>query len=149
MRKLMQKIFSAIGRFLMDSADFMALLPIVMGAVFHTRKLALCARELFLKLTVPFDVFFRDINYLYDVFTLLLNYCSAIFYTVDRFPGWVQTALLCNPVYCYIKYFRIIVLDGDIPSLPYHLLCLFYAVVMVLIGGWIYKKNNHKFLYYM
>lgn len=94
-------------------------------------------------------VFFCDINYLYDVFTLLLNYCSAIFYTVDRFPGWVQTALLCNPVYCYIKYFRIIVLDGDIPSLPYHLLCLFYAVVMVLIGGWIYKKNNHKFLYYM
>ena len=94
-------------------------------------------------------VFFRDVNYLYDVFTLMLMYCSAIFYTVSSFPDWVQTALLCNPVYCYIKYFRVIVIDGNIPSLPYHLLCLFYAVVMVLIGGLIYKKNNHKFLYYM
>ena len=94
-------------------------------------------------------VFFRDINYLYDVFTLLLMYCSAIFYTVDSFAPWVQTALLCNPVYCYIKYFRCIVLDGEIPSLQYHLLCLFYAVVMVVIGGHIYKKYNHKFLYYM
>ena len=94
-------------------------------------------------------VFFRDINYLYDVFTLLLMYCSAIFYTVDSFAPWVQTALLCNPVYCYIKYFRCIVLDGEIPSLQYHLLCLFYAVVMVVIGGYIYKKYNHKFLYYM
>lgn len=94
-------------------------------------------------------VFFRDINYLYDVFTMLLMYCSAVFYTVDGFEPWVQRLLLCNPVYCYIKYFRCIVLDGEIPSLQYHLLCLFYAVVMVVIGGYIYKKYNHKFLYYM
>src|SRR5699024_5943641 len=89
-------------------------------------------------------VFFRDINYLYDVFTMLLMYCSAVFYTVDGFEPWVQRLLLCNPVYCYIKYFRCIVLDGEIPSLQYHLLCLFYAVVMVVIGGYIYKKYNHK-----
>ena len=33
--------------------------------------------------------------------------------------------------------------------IKHHFLCLFYAIVMVLIGGLIYKKNNHKFLYYM
>lgn len=94
-------------------------------------------------------VFFRDINYLYDVFTLMLMYCSAIFYTIDSFSPQLQTLYLCNPVYCYIKYFRIIVLDGDIPSLPYHLLCAGYAIVMAGIGAWVYKKYNHKFLYYM
>ena len=94
-------------------------------------------------------VFFRDINYLYDVFTLMLMYCSAIFYTTDTFPPALQKLFLCNPVYCYIKYFRIIVLDGDIPSLQYHLLCVVYALVMIAIGGWVYKKYNHKFLYYM
>ncbi|HJD21265.1 MAG TPA: ABC transporter permease [Candidatus Gemmiger faecigallinarum] len=94
-------------------------------------------------------VFFRDINYLYDVFTLMLMYCSAIFYTVDAFPAAAQNLFLLNPVYCYIKYFRVIVIDGNIPSLQYHLLCLFYAVVMVIIGGFIYKKYNQKFLYYM
>lgn len=94
-------------------------------------------------------VFFRDISYLYDVFTMLLMYMSAIFYTVDRFSPAVQRLFLCNPVYCYIKYVRTVVLDGNIPSLQYHLLCAFYAVAVVGIGGIIYKKYNHKFLYYV
>lgn len=94
-------------------------------------------------------VFFRDITYLYDVFTLLLTYLSAIFYTVESFPLAVQRIFLCNPIYCYIKYFRIVVLEGNIPSLPFHLLCAFYAVALAAIGGFIYKKYNHSFLYYV
>lgn len=94
-------------------------------------------------------VFFRDINYLYEIFTLLLNYLSAIFYTVDGYPATIQKLFLCNPIYCYIKYFRNIVLLGEIPSLQYHLLCAFYAIIMVAFGGHIYKKYNHQFLYYM
>lgn len=94
-------------------------------------------------------VFFRDTSYLYDVFTMLLMYMSAIFYTVDTLPSFMQGLLLGNPIYCYIKYFRIVVLDGNIPSLNYHLLCAFYAVLLVAIGGFIYKKFNHKFLYYV
>ena len=94
-------------------------------------------------------VFFRDTSYLYDVFTMLLMYMSAIFYTVDTLPSFMQGLLLGNPIYCYIKYFRIVVLDGNIPSLNYHLLCAFYAILLVAIGGFIYKKFNHKFLYYV
>lgn len=94
-------------------------------------------------------VFFRDTSYLYDVFTMLLMYMSAIFYTVDTFPPTMQKLFLLNPIYCYIKYFRIVVLDGNIPSLGFHLLCAFYAILLVAIGGFIYKKFNHKFLYYV
>ena len=94
-------------------------------------------------------VFFRDTSYLYDVFTMLLNYMSAIFYTVDRYSPAMQRLFLCNPIYCYIKYFRVIVLDGNIPSLGFHLLCAFYALAAVGVGALIYKKNNHKFLYYV
>ena len=94
-------------------------------------------------------VFFRDVSYLYDVFIMLLMYMSAIFYTVDSFPSVMQKLFLVNPIYCYIKYFRVIVLEGEIPSAAFHVLCLFYALIMVLIGSWIYKKYNHKFLYYV
>lgn len=94
-------------------------------------------------------VFFRDVQYLYDVFLTLLTYLSAIFYTIDRFPASIQRLFLLNPVYCYIKYFRVVVIDGDIPSVAFHLLCAFYAIALVLIGGFIYKKYNHKFLYYV
>ena len=94
-------------------------------------------------------VFFRDIHYLYDIFTLLLMYVSAIFYNVDICPPLLQRLFLCNPVYCYIKYFRVVVLDGHLPSPAFHLLCAAYAAAMAAIGGWIYKKYNHQFLYYM
>lgn len=94
-------------------------------------------------------VFFQDITYLYDVFTMLLMYLSAIFYKVETFSAAVQRLFLCNPVYCYIKYFRVVVLEGNIPSLAFHLLCAFYALFAAAIGGYIYKKYNHSFLYYV
>ena len=94
-------------------------------------------------------VFFRDISYLYDIFTLLLMYMSAIFYTVDTLSPLMQKVIMFNPVYCYIKYFRIVVLDGNIPSLAFHALCAFYAMAAFAIGAFVYKKYNHKFLYYV
>lgn len=94
-------------------------------------------------------VFYRDINYLYDVFSLLVMYCSAIFYNVDVLPAQYQSLFMLNPIYVYIKYFRTVVLQGQIPSLEHHVLCAFYALLALLIGGWIYKKYNHQFLYYV
>lgn len=94
-------------------------------------------------------VFFRDIQYLYDVFTMLLMYMSAIFYTVDSYSPTIQRLFLCNPVYCAIKYVRTVVLNGSIPSVQFHLLLLLYALAALAVGGLIYKKKNHEFLYYV
>ena len=94
-------------------------------------------------------VFFEDTSYLYDVVLTLLNYMSAIFYSVDSLSKNLQTAFLFNPVYVYIKYFRVIVIDGIIPSPAYHLLCLFFPVFYLSIGMFIYKKYNTQFLYYL
>lgn len=93
-------------------------------------------------------VFFRDIQYLYDVFLTLLRYLSAIFYTTDRFKEF-EPLFMLNPIFVYIKYFRMVMMDHVVPSLNYHLLCLFYAAVVMGIGCWIYKKYNHQFLYYV
>lgn len=94
-------------------------------------------------------VFFRDTKYFYDIFTLLLMYMSAIFYKVDSFSPGIQRLFLLNPVYCHIKYVRIIVLEGTLPSLGYHGLLLLYAVAVLGLGLLIYKKKNHQFLYYV
>ncbi len=94
-------------------------------------------------------IFFRDIQYLWSVFTMLLMYMSAIFYTVDGYSPLVQKIFHLNPIFVYIKYFRIAVLDGALPSLGMHLLALGYALAAFLVGALIYKKCNHKFLYYI
>lgn len=94
-------------------------------------------------------VFFRDMQYLWSVFTMLLMYLSAIFYTIDSFPPFAQELFLFNPVYVYIKYFRLIVIDNSFPSIQYNLLAIGYAVVAFAIGALCYKKWNHRFLYYV
>ena len=92
---------------------------------------------------------FKDTSYLYDVFLRMLQYFSAIFYQVDRFPEKVQKLFLINPVYCYIKYFREITISGNIPSVSYHLLCAFYALFFFGTGSLIYKVRNKDFIYYL
>jgi len=94
-------------------------------------------------------VFFRDMQYLWSVFTMLLMYMSAIFYRVDILPAWLQNLIHLNPVYVYIKYFRLIVLEGTIPSIEMHALAVGYALIAFLLGALVYKKFNHRFLYYV
>lgn len=133
-------IFALIDRVQFGPHFFMLIYPVFCLVLFNI-GMGLILSALF--------VFFRDINYLYDIFTLMLMYCSAIFYTIDSYSPVIQRIFLCNPIYCYIKYFRNIVLLGEIPSLQYHLLCAFYAIAMIVLGGAFYKKYNYKFLYYM
>lgn len=94
-------------------------------------------------------VFFRDIQYLYGIFTMLLMYMSAIFYSIDTFPQIGRNLFLVNPVYVYIRYFRKIVIENTIPSVWFHLIAIGYALIALLVGFFIYKKKNHSFLYYV
>lgn len=94
-------------------------------------------------------VFFRDIQYLWSVFTQLLMYMSAIFYTIDSYSPMVQNLFLLNPVYLFIRYFRKIVIEATIPSVWFHLLMLADVVIVLGLGCWMYKKYNHRFLYYV
>ena len=96
-----------------------------------------------------FDVFFRDMQYLWGILTQLLMWMSAIFYTIDSYSYMVRCAFLLNPMYLYIRYFRKIVIDGVIPTPQFHLLAAAYAIIAFAIGAYMYKKNNHEFLYYV
>ena len=93
---------------------------------------------------------FQDVSYLYDVFTRIILYLSAIFYTIeDKFEPQYQRLFLLNPIFVYIKYFRIAVLDQSVPSLFYHALCIGYALLALLLGAYIYKRYNKKFIFYV
>ena len=94
-------------------------------------------------------VFFRDIQYLWSIFTQLLMYMSAIFYTIDRYPAAAQNLFLLNPVYLHISYFRQIVIDGVVPAPWFHGLILAYVALVLLLGCGMYKKYNHRFLYHV
>ena len=94
-------------------------------------------------------VFFRDMDYLWRGFLMLIMYGSAIFYPVSALSPKVQAVFAFNPVYRHIEYFRLIVLDGVIPPWETHLTLAAFAALVLLIGGWMYKRFNTKFLYYV
>lgn len=94
-------------------------------------------------------VFFKDIQYLYSVFSLALMYATPIFYTVDILEPSKQWIFYMNPLYYYVTYFRSVVIDGIIPSLEFHGVMLGISLLLFAIGGWMYKKYNYKFLYYV
>ena len=119
---------------------FLLIIPIVSLVLFNL-GVGLILSALF--------VFFRDVQYLWSVFTMLLMYMSAIFYTTDVYSPTVQMIFHVNPIYVYIKYFRTIVLGAQLPSLEMHILAIGYALIAFGIGALIYKKCNHKFLYYV
>ncbi|MCI8453773.1 MAG: ABC transporter permease [Lachnospiraceae bacterium] len=94
-------------------------------------------------------VFFRDIQYLWSIFTQLLLYMSAVFYTIDRYSPVVKRLFLLNPVYLFIRYFRKIVIEATIPTIWFHMLMLADVAIVLGLGCWMYKKYNHRFLYYV
>lgn len=94
-------------------------------------------------------VFFRDIQYLWTIFTQLLLYMSAIFYNIDSYSPMVQNLFLLNPVYLFIRYFRKIVIEATIPTVWFHLLMLADVIIVLGLGCLMYKKYNTRFLYYV
>ena len=120
---------------------FLLLFPIVCLVIFNL-GVGMILSALF--------VFFRDMQYLWSLFTLLLMYLSAIFYTTERFAELgVERLFLLNPIYVYIKYFRLTVIGGTIPSPAFHLLSAGYAAVAFIVGILFYRGFNDKFLYYV
>jgi ABC-type polysaccharide/polyol phosphate export systems, permease component len=94
-------------------------------------------------------IFFRDMQYLYDIFTRLLMYLSAVFYTIDRFSERAQSLFLLNPLYLFIRYFRSVIIEDTVPDLRFHLFIAVHVLIALGLGCWMYKKNNTKFLYYV
>lgn len=132
-------VFCVIFRVEFTLYFFALIIPIACLVIFNI-GMGLILSALFL--------FFRDIQYLWSVFTLLLMYVSAIFYDVEQF-GELKIFFNLNPVFVYIKYIRQLVLYKEFPSVWLNLAAVGYALLALGIGALIYKTKNHKFLYYV
>lgn len=90
-------------------------------------------------------VFFRDVEYLWSVMTMLIMYCSAIFYFVDQMSGGAQRLIKINPLFGIINNFR-----RAFFGQPFDMVLLTYtsvvAVVLLLIGMVVFYKKQDSFI---
>lgn len=94
-------------------------------------------------------VFFRDIQFLWGVISMLWTYLTPIFYPITIIPQDIRPLFYCNPMYQYVSAVRSIMMDGITPQPIVFFTCTIAAVFMLLIGGFVFKKNQDKFIFYI
>ena len=90
------------------------------------------------------NTYFSDIGYLYNVFTLILMYASALFYPMEIVPGTVQRIFTLNPVYSAISCFRESVVYGVVPDLSTLLYLAAFAFTVFFIGILLFSIYDKK-----
>lgn len=94
-------------------------------------------------------VFFRDILFLYGVVLTAWTYFTPIFYPISIIPENYLSYYKINPLYHYITYFREIMLYNKLPSFEMNVICIFYSVIALLIGIYVFYKRQNEFILYI
>ena len=96
------------------------------------------------------NVFFRDIQYIYNAITTAWIYLTPIFYPLDALPAWLACGIAdFNPMYFYISQFRSVVYENTLPLGADILRGCVAAAVMLVIGVITFRKNQDKFILYI
>lgn len=95
------------------------------------------------------SVFLRDMFYIYGVVLTLWTYMTPIMYDIAIISGPLQTIFKLNPLYWFIYFARDIILYNQVPGINVWIYCSLFAVVFLVLGIIIFKKNQDKFIYYV
>lgn len=95
-------------------------------------------------------VYFRDIEYIWDVVCQLLFYMVPIIYTLQSIKTpWIQIVIKINPLYSMIELFRQCVLYGYIMSGKLLLYASVVSFVTLAVGIWFFNKKSDDLIYHL
>ena len=86
---------------------------------------------------------------LWGVVVLMWTYLTPIFYPETIIPAQLITLYHMNPMYQFIYFMRCITLGGVSPTPVTYLYCTLCSVVPLLVGLWVFKKNQDRFVFYL
>ena len=95
------------------------------------------------------SVFLRDMFYIYGIITTTWMYLTPIMYDINMISSKLQIFLKLNPLYHYINFARRIILYNEMPSAFTFAVCGITAIVTLIIGIVVFRKNQDKFIYYI
>lgn len=96
------------------------------------------------------NVFFRDIQYIYNAVTTAWMYLTPIFYPIESLSDrlvWFVKHL--NPMYFYVGQFRDLIYYGRLPGNMIQLAGWGAALGMLVLGIWSFRKTQDKFILYI
>ena len=91
-------------------------------------------------------VFFRDTQFLWNIFSMLLMYLTPIFYPDTIIPQYFMPIYRLNPLYHVIEFIRKILMYKEAPEPAAYLWCAALCLIPFLIGVLVFRKNEDKFV---
>ena len=96
------------------------------------------------------SVYFRDIEYIWDVVTRLLFYMVPIIYPLKKITSdWIVVIIKINPLYSMIEIFRQCVLYGYMMSGKLLLYSTVISIFTLLVGILIFNKASDKLIFHL
>lgn len=95
-------------------------------------------------------VYFRDIEYIWDVVCQLLFYMVPIIYALQTIDTpWIRFVIKINPLYSMIELFRQCVLYGYMMSGKLLLYATVVSIFTLAIGVWFFSKKSDDIIYHL
>ena len=94
-------------------------------------------------------VFLRDIYYIYGVVIMFMMYLTPIMYDINMIDSWLVPILKINPMYNFVNFSRMIIIYRQMPSLDSWAACFISGFVVLVLGIFLFKKKQDKFIYYV
>ena len=130
---------------LVGGSIFLPWIPVVL---LQMLLLAMFASGLALGLAAS-NVYFRDLGYLWQIFTQVWFFATPIVYTPALLEGRVssaiQTILDLNPMAVFVQGFRRSMYDSTFPGWDNLAACLLVAVVSLVLGWSLFTRLSRRF----
>ena len=91
-------------------------------------------------------VFFRDMQFLWGIFSMLLMYFTPVFYPETIIPAAFMTVYKLNPLYHVLRFIRSILMNGASLEPKAYLYCFVLCAIPFLIGVIVFRRNQDKFV---
>ena len=91
-------------------------------------------------------VFFRDLQYFYELVTFLLWISSPVFYPTDIVPEAIQPFLKLNPIFTIIESIRQITLSTNALSWDLVLFSFLTGLILLVIGWACFQKLKPQYM---
>lgn len=95
------------------------------------------------------SVFLRDMFYIYGIIIMIWTYLTPIMYDINIIKFKFISLFKLNPLYQFINFARTIILYHQVPTLFQFIACGSWALIVLLLGIIIFRKNQDKFIYYV
>jgi ABC-type polysaccharide/polyol phosphate export permease len=93
------------------------------------------------------NVSFRDVGHVLEPLLLMTFYATPVLYPIDQLPEKYARIISLNPMTHFLREIRTVLFDGAAPDPRTFAITCALAVIALILGLLVYRKNRDRFVY--